>query len=298
MLANSRVLSQDFELITPQSLDEVLSMLADSGQDASLLFGGTDLLVQMKMGKKNPGRVINCQWLPELRGVRATESTFDIGAGTPLEVVASHAALTREFPALNEAILSIAGPAIRRMGTIGGNVVNASPAADSVVALVAHRAQFRLESRQGERLVPADQFFVGPGLTVKRPDEVLTQVILPRYKGSRSVGHFRKVGRVAGDIAKLSVVVSVQRSDLGAATWQVAMGSVAPTPLILLEVEQVLNRTARMAQRAGADIRHMVESSIHPIDDVRSTAWYRRRVSGVIVSDLWRQVWEEFEGAR
>lgn len=294
VMANSRVLTARFELVTPDSLTAVLSALSADAQRSALLFGGTDLLVQMKMGKRAPDRVINCRWLAELQRIDVNEDTFEIGAGTSLQSVADHTMVAREFPALLDAIESIAGPAIRRMGTIGGNVVNASPAADSVVALVACRARFRLKSTEGERTVDAEPFFVAPGRTVKRAEEVLTHILLPRPRGKVS-GHFRKVGRVAGDIAKLSVAVTAERSLSGTMTWRVAMGAVAPTPVVLSEVERLLNGAPRIGPGNVDDIRSVVGQSITPIDDVRSTARYRRCVSMVTVSDLCQQVWQELE---
>ncbi len=298
MLANSRVLAADFDLINPRSLEEVLSLLAAHGDRAALLFGGTDLLVQMKMGRRSSEKVINCRWLEELKGIQEIGENLEIGAGSSLNQVGEDERVRREFPALEDAILSIAGPAIRHMGTIGGNVVNASPAADAVVALVAHRARFRLQNQTGTRVVDSTEFFLGPGKTVRRPDEILTHILLARPQGMSVSGHFRKVGRVAGDIAKLSVAVTAEKSLVGVVNWHVAMGSVAPTPVVLCEVEALLNHNRPLDGDITSAIRATVAQSITPIDDVRSTAWYRKRVSGVTVSDLCEQVWKEFEGGK
>jgi CO/xanthine dehydrogenase FAD-binding subunit len=111
-------------------------------------------------------------------------------------------------------------------------------------------------------------------------------------------GHFRKVGRVAGDIAKLSVAVTAEKSLAGVVNWHVAMGSVAPIPMVLREVEALLNRNRPLDDDFTSAIRATVAWSIAPIDDVRSTAWYRKRVSGVTVSDLCEQVWKELEGGK
>ena len=262
-----------------------------------LIFGGRNLLVKIKMGKSAPARVVNCRWLGELKGISLLADSVEIGAGTPLRQIEMDPHVERECPALVDAILSIAGPAIRNMGTLGGNVANASPAADAAVALLAHRARFRLKSRGGERTVDAQSFFLGPGKTVLAPGEILTHVILPRTRDGRVAGRFRKVGRVAGDIAKLSAAVTAVRRGSGALSWQVAMGSVAPRPVLLADVAAILEQAGRFDDEVWEAVRSQVSESITPIDDMRSTAWYRKRVSAVTVADLCRTVFDDLRGA-
>jgi CO/xanthine dehydrogenase FAD-binding subunit len=295
MAVNSRVLAHRIQLLHAADLSEVLDTLSRYGSRAAVLCGGTDLVVKMKRGVETPEVVINCREVSDVRGIEARADTVQIGAATALETVAGHPLVERDFPVLSAALRSIAGPAIRSMGTLGGNVMNASPAADSVVALLAYRARFHLRSQAGERVVPASEFFVGPGRTVRRPDELLTAVVLDRRgAGVKRRGHFQKVGRVAGDIAKVNVAVVAEREG-AAPRWYVALGAVAPTAVRLPAVEALLNRVARLNAALLSDIRQAVAEAIHPIDDVRSTAWYRRRVAGITVADLVAQTWQELE---
>lgn len=293
MLANSRVVAPPLRVTNVETEEEALAILARDRERAAVLAGGTDLLVKVKQGRLDVGHLVNCRWIPTLRGIRETAGGLEIAAATPLEELGRHPLVAREFPAIAEAVASIAGPAIRRMGTVGGNVVNASPAADTVVALAAYHASLALRGPGVERrLVAAGQFLQGPGKTARRPDELLTAVVLPRA-GAIRIGHFRKWGRGAGDIATVNAAV-IATADEGRLRWSVAVGAVAPTVLRLAAVEAMLNQATAIGPREVAEIRQAVAGAVAPIDDVRASAWYRRRLAAVLVSELVEQVWREW----
>ena len=289
-MTNTHLLAHDFDYYEPVSLAEALALLNEHGDRASLLADGTYLLVQIKQEHKTPPVVINIGKLPGLRGASWRDGRLAVGSLSSirethdLPVVASH------YQALAEACAAFGSMQIQMMGTIGGNVCNGSPASDAVPALMAFDAELALVGTQGERSVPLAEFLLGPGQTAIRPGEVLTQLLLPRpVQGTGSA--FIKITRVAADLAKASAAAVIVRDGDTIVDCKLAFGSLAPTVFRAEKAEAFLRGKAFSADLALAAGEIAMEE-VSPIDDVRSTAWYRRQVVKAVTHDLLLAAWE------
>jgi CO/xanthine dehydrogenase FAD-binding subunit len=250
-------------------------MMRDEGPLVPLA-GCTDVYVNLNFGTLPATRYIDLWPLGELRRIRVEGNRLSIGAlATYTEIIRS-AAVGRRLPILAAAAREIGGVQIQNRGTLGGNVANGSPAGDTLPVLAVAEATLVLASAAEERRVPFASFYTGYRKSVLRPDEIIAAIEIPRVEGRQ---WFRKVGtRAAQAISK--VVMAAVRSGRP----RVALGSVAPTVVRLPETE------SRLA--AGAPIREarrILEGEIHPIDDLRSTAAYRRRVSGNLLEQFWTE---------
>ena len=242
---------------------------------------------------KPPDRVVDIWGLDELRGIRVEGDALVVGALTTYTEIQRSDAVREHLPALAEVAATIGAAQIQNRGTIGGNVVNASPAGDTLPLLLATDAVIVMGSARGERSVPASEFFPGYRKTAREEDELVLAVRFP-IDPLRQV-RFRKVGtRRAQAISKVVMALSWKTDGAGGngaeMRWhgvRLALGSVAPTPVRAPATEKVLEGSAPTSETAGAAARAL-EDEIHPIDDVRSTAAYRRAVAGRVVHRLIR----------
>jgi len=271
---------------TPRNLFEAYERLAAG--PARPIAGGTDVMVSItgELGPA-PDRMLDLSRLDELRGIAMEQGSLVLGARTTYTEIRRSTHCREYLPALVEAAATIGAAQIQNRGTIGGNIANASPAGDTLPVLLAADAVILVGGQRGEREVPAEEFFVGYRETALAPDELILQVRIPIPAG-RSL-RFRKVGtRRAQAISK--VVMALAWRDLGTAGWgdvRVALGSVAATPIRARATEAVLagaRPTPEVADRAAETLAGELE----PIDDVRSTADYRRMVSARILHRLLR----------
>lgn len=277
---------------SPTSLEEAYALLAGAGADGDAwrpLAGGTDLMVTMtgEIGEP-PTRVLDIWALDELRGIRAEPEALVIGALTTYTELRHSPEVNEHAPALAQAAATIGAAQIQNRGTLGGNVINASPAGDTLPVLLALDAEMVLGSSQGERTVAAAEFWPSYRTTARRNDELLLGVRIPRVEG-RQV-RFRKVGtRRAQAISKVVMALAWVASTEGA-PWsdvRLALGSVAATTVRVPAVETLLEG-ARPTREVADAAAGALAASIEPIDDVRSTAAYRRLVSGRILHRLIR----------
>jgi CO/xanthine dehydrogenase FAD-binding subunit len=283
----------EYELIAPGSLPPILSLLAQEPGQWLPIAGGTDVMVQFAAGKLAVRRLVSIWNLPELRGIEIASDETRIGAGCTYTNLREHEIIAREFPLLARAARWTGGIANQNRGTLGGNIVNASPAADSLPALLAYEAELTLVSVRGERRVPYVGFHTDYKRMNLRPDELIRTICLRRNLSGYF--HFaRKVGaRNAQAISKLCVA-AVGRIAGGMTAnvvgdVRIALGSVAPTPLRLTEVEQMVQGqsiTPELLQSA----KRVAMASIQPIDDIRSTAKYRSAVVGNLVAEFLDQL--------
>jgi len=258
--------------LAPRSLAEALDALA---ADPSLrpLAGCTDLLVAPPSA--SPSGVLDLLRVDELRGVREVEGGIEIGATTTFSELRSSPAIGARFPALAAAAATVGAWQIQNRATLGGNVVNASPAGDSLPVLLALEATMICAAAAGRREVPAEEFFVAYRKTALAPGELLVAIRLPA-PAPGTVQKFRKVGtREAQAISKVVVALAARLEGGGVAAARLAAGSVAATPVRLRAAEAVLLGRAPDAATAGA-AGHAAAGEVTPIDDVRSTADYRR----------------------
>lgn len=272
---------------SPATLAHAYELLA-AGDVWRPIAGGTDLMVQItgEIGAP-PERVLDLWRLQELRGIAADDGVLTLGALTTYTEIRRSEACRAHVPALVEAAATIGAAQIQNRATIGGNIANASPAGDTLPVLLAMDAEIVLGSASGERIVTAADFWTGYRQTHRRSDELVLRVRIPLPRG-RQV-RFRKVGtRRAQAISKV-VMALAWREDAG--VWRdvrLALGSVAATPIRVRETERVLEGAAPRRETADHAAATVAEE-IHPIDDVRSTAGYRRIVTARVLHRLLRE---------
>lgn len=274
-----------FEYLSPTSLPEVLKLLERYGTRVKLVAGGTDLIVQMKEKRIAPDVMINLLGVPELQRIERSDVGIRIGATVKLSALESSPALQGGWKMLASAAHGIGSPQVRNRGTIGGNLCNASPAADTAPSLLVMEATVTLAGRKGERKIPLESFFAGPGLTVLRSDEVLKEIALP-VTPQHSFGAYLKLGRRKSmDLALVSVVVllTLNRDKGTCERARIALGSVAPTPVRARETEKALEGK-KPDENLIQEAAQCAEKECHPISDVRSTATYRMREKDVLIS--------------
>ncbi len=274
-----------YQLINPTSLDDVLKVLANESGVWKPFAGGTDLMVLLEAGKLTHRNYINIWNLDELRGIHANHNHVTLGALTTYTDVQDNPILHSEFPMLCQAASETGGLAIQNRGTLGGNIVNASPAADSPPALLAYDAEVELVSKQGSRWLPYQGFHTGYKQMLIRPDELLTRIRLPRNTtGARH--YYRKVGtRKAQAISKVCFAAAGRTNNGRIEDARVVVGSVAPIVVRCLQTESALRGEkpdAATIQSAQASLLR----EISPIDDIRSTANYRLQVTLNLLGDF------------
>ena len=278
-----------YQLVSPASLSETLAMLASEPGVWQPFAGGTDLMVLLESGKLPHKNYLNIWNLAALRGIEVSTGEVTLGALTTYTEVQAHSLLREEFPMLCQAASETGGLAIQNRGTLGGNIANASPAADSPPALLAYNAELELLSARGSRWVPYQTFHTGYKQTIMRPDELLARIRLPR--SSRKLHHYyRKVGtRKAQAISKVCFAATAFMNGAIIDDLRLALGSIAPVPLRCLQTEKAL-RGAALEPRAIAEARTELSRELVPIDDIRSTRDYRLRVSLNMLEDFLRQL--------
>jgi xanthine dehydrogenase iron-sulfur cluster and FAD-binding subunit A len=282
-MTNSHILVNGFDFVEAASVDEAVRFLAEGGRAAKPIAGGTDLLVQMKLEKTGPELLVGVGGIPELRRISAGPAGLRLGAGATIAEVLRNPIVREWYPALGQACAAFSTTQVQAMGTVGGNLGNASPASDTAPAFIALGATVEIAGPAGRRTLPLEDFFVGPGRSALAVGELIAAVTLPRpVAGTGSA--FQKLGRVAADIAKANAGVAVTLDDGKVVAVRVALGSVAPTPMRARGAEAALagrpltDETILAAADAAA-------ADCSPIDDVRASAWYRRRIVRALVHD-------------
>jgi CO/xanthine dehydrogenase FAD-binding subunit len=261
-------------LLRPASLRDALHMLRDEAP-VTPIAGCTDVYVNLHFGTASERRYIDLWPVPELRGIRREGTAIRLGALTTYSDIIGSTLIRRRLPMLAAAAREIGGRQIQHRGTIGGNIANASPAGDSLPVLAVADAIVVLQSAAGERRVPFGQFFTGYRTTVRSREELIVAVEIPPIEGRQ---YWRKVGtRRAQAISKV-MCAAVRGPEI-----RVALGSVAPTIVRLTRTEAVLQGRGTLEEAQA-----MLHREIMPIDDIRSTADYRRQVSANLLADFWR----------
>jgi CO/xanthine dehydrogenase FAD-binding subunit len=274
-----------YELVAPRNLDAALEMLAREPAVWRHIAGGTDLMVLLEAGKLPHRKFVSIWKFGELRGIAVTPESLSIGALSTYTEIQRSEILQREFPLLCRAASETGSVATQNRGTIGGNIANASPAADSPPALMVYDAEIELISSNGARRVAYGDFHTGYKKMQIRDDELIGRIHL--HRGSkRNKEYFRKVGtRRAQAISKIcfAAAASVERGRIS--DVRIALGSVAPTVLRGTETEKILGSeklTSALLKTAQETLGH----EISPIDDMRSSAVYRRRVAQNLLSEF------------
>lgn len=266
----------------PGSLAEAVALAARHGAAARFLAGGTDLVVQMRRGRLAPEHLIDLSALAELEGIAAQDGALRIGARTTHKAIERHPAMQGARLALAEAARVVGGHQVRNIATLGGNLANASPAADTPPALLAMDAEAELIGPEGARRLPLEAFLLGPGRTALAAGEMLAAVHLPPLPAASATAFLKAGRRKAMEIALVAVAARLDLAPDGRCrAARIALGAAAPTAFRAVAAERLLEgerpEPARLAAAAEA-----AAAATQPIDDVRASARFRRHLAQVL----------------
>jgi carbon-monoxide dehydrogenase medium subunit len=273
---------QETHYAAPATVDEAVRALAASGGKGRILAGGTDLLVQMRAGMVTPGTIIDVKKIKEMMSIAESGGVFRIGAAVPGAEIGEHRGLKQAWPGVVEAINLIGSKQIQGRASAGGNLCNASPAADSVPALVAAGAVATIQGPKGRRELPVEKVQTGPGKTSLAPGEIVVSFTLPARPKSSGDAYLRLIPRTEMDIAVVGCGVSLTMQGDTCAAARVSLGAVAPTVLLVEAAGKALvgsKLDAQAIEAAAAACR----AACKPIDDKRGTVVYRTKIAGVLL---------------
>ncbi len=287
---------QAFDYVRAQSTEQAVALLAEAGDSARVLAGGTDLLAQMKEGRRKVALVVDVKFIPELN-----ELCYDpaeglwLGAAVPCYRIYGNPAVAHAYPGLIDAASLIGGVQVQGRASLGGNLCNASPAADSIPALIVHSAIARIAGPGGRREVPVAAFCTGPGRTVLEPGELLVALHLPPPPPGFGAAYLRFIPRNEMDIAVTGAGAAVQLDGRGETivAARVALGAVAPTPLYVKEAgDALIGRPVAEAESAIASAAEIAQAAAQPIGDMRGTVAQRKHLAAVLTRRALRRALE------
>lgn len=275
-------MSTRFEYHSPRTVPETLELLARYDGKALVLAGGTDIVPKLEKGTLHLDAVISLRHLSELRGIDFdATSGLTIGATARIAEVLDHSAVRRHYPDLVEALSQLATVQVRNMGTIAGNLCNASPCADSAPPLLAHDARLTLVGPDGTRSLPLTEFLLGPGRTARTSGEIVSSIHVPLPPASAGFA-FRSISaRSKVDMSAVSVGAMVRVEGERIDDARLFLGAVGPTTLRASSAESVL-RGQTMTDALATAAGEAAATDAKPISDVRASAWWRRRMVGVL----------------
>lgn len=266
----------------PTSLAEAAKALG-AGEQSRVLAGGTDLLVQMKLGLRHPALIVDIKKIPELKALSLDDSGLTLGAAVPGAVVTGNADIARAYPGFVEALGLIGSSQVQGRCSAGGNLCNSSPAADTVPAMIANAAVCHIVGGGGERRVPVAEFNTGPGTNCLSPDEILVALEFPHPAPRTSDAYLRFIPRTEMDIAVAGAGVSLTLDESGVCSAaRVAIGAVGPRAILVSDAGQALIGTT-LDEPALQAAAAAASAAASPISDKRGTVEYRRKVVGVLV---------------
>jgi CO/xanthine dehydrogenase FAD-binding subunit len=269
-----------FDYLSPTTAEEAAKALAVSG--ARALSGGTDLLVQLRSGRTSPSAIVDLKRIAGSIGIREEAGGFVIGAATPGAIIGEHAALARAWPGVVEAANLIGSTQIQGRASLAGNLCNASPAADSVPAMIAARAVCVIVGPAGRREAPVEAIGTAPGRTSLAPGEFVLEIRLPKRPPHASDAYLRLIPRTEMDIAVAGAGVNLVLDASGVVTEaHVALGAVAPTAL-LVEAAGAALVGSKLDEAALEKLDAAARAACRPIDDKRGTTEYRIKIAGVL----------------
>jgi CO/xanthine dehydrogenase FAD-binding subunit len=298
----------ELKLLSPKSLKETLVLISEYKGKARLIASGTDFLAKLKRGAEVPDVLINIQDVSDLNYIKYdVKNGLRIGALTPLSAIEKSPAITNKFPVLAQTASMMASPSVRAQASIGGNLCNAAPSADAAPSLIVLGAKMIISGLKGDRTVPIEDFFTGPGTTVLKPGELLTEIQIADMPPQSAASYLKQKRREGADLAVVGVAAMIvmdtstcgqsgpysgNRLDIRVGDIKIALGAVAPTPLRALEAEKVLkgknltDKNLEKAARAATEI-------CKPISDARGSAEYRLKLIEVLVPRAVKEALEQ-----
>ena len=275
---------KDFEYVAPKTLREAVASMAEKGDKARALAGGTDLIVQMRIKRHQPDRVVDVKFVPELNELSyGPRRGLVIGAAVPCHRIYGDSEVVERYPGLVDSASIIGGIQIQGRATIGGNLCNSTPSADTIPALIAYSAKCEIVGPNGKRTVPAEDFCTGPGQNVLQPGELLVALHIPPSRKNTGAHYLRFIPRNEMDIAVVGVGAFVELANRRKEFKQVriALASVAPTPVFARQASDLLVGR-EVNDEAIAEVAEAAKAAAKPISDMRGTAEYRIHLVGVL----------------
>lgn len=274
---------KEFEYTRPNDVDEALGLLGRVAEGAKILAGGTDLIPLMRENLVKPRHIIDISNLHDLDFIKQEDDMIRIGAATKMRTIERSATVQSKIPMLAEAAQLVGEIGVRNIATIGGNLVNASPAADSAPPLLTLDASVKIRKLNGERMIRLEKLFVHVKKTTLMPDELMTEVQVP-IPPAKSGGYFLRLAKRGGNIISIvSAAAFLTLKGNVCSIARIAMGSVAPTPIRIPEAEKVLEGSEPTEERIRTAAERAA-GSIKPISDVRASAEYRRETSKILAA--------------
>ena len=272
------------EFQKPTTLDEAMGLLAEQGDKARMLAGGTDLIVQLRLPEhpRKPDLVIDAKDIPELNELSYSKETgLTLGAAVPCYKIYENAEVAEAYPGLIDSASLIGGIQIQSRASIGGNLCNGAPSADAIPALIAHNVTCNIAGPSGTRQVPVEEFCTGPSKTVLKPDELLVSLHFPPPPPGFGARYIRFIPRNEMDIAVAGAGVSVVMDNGTIKSARVALASVAPTPLLVSEAGAALEGSSGDESSVN-EAGQLAKSAARPINDMRGTIEFRRHLCDVL----------------
>ena len=277
---------KNFNYLAPSGLTEATSLLSQYGEGAKIMAGGTDLLVKMRNREVKPTYVIDLKCIPNMDSIEYNaKKGLKVGALTKVRDVEISRIIQEKFSILSQAAGTLGSVQVRNKATIGGNLCHASPSADMAPALIGLDAEVKFVGRRGVKLMPLEEFFKGPGKTVLKSNEILTEIIVPNMADFSQGVYLKFSPRRAMDLAIVGVAC-VLTTDLGSFKCldvRIVLGAVAPTPIRAKKAEEMI-RGESLSSSVIKEATKMAREEAQPITDIRASEWYRGEIVEVLVS--------------
>jgi carbon-monoxide dehydrogenase medium subunit len=285
---------KEFEYAVARTVDEAVSLMAEKGSKARVLAGGTDLLVQLRTGRREIERVVEIKEIPELNQLSYDpQNGLQLGAALPCYVIYQNEKVSQIYPGLIDAVAMIGGIQIQGRASVGGNLCNAAPSADCIPSLIALNATCQIAGPNGTREVSAEQFCSAPGQNILKDGEILVSMRMPPPQKQSGAHYLRFIPRNEMDIAVAGVGSSVVLDEKGKSfvSARIALASVAPTPLFVEEAGAAL-KGREVSEEAINDAAEAAMAAARPINDMRGTVQQRRHLVGVLTRRTLREAIE------
>lgn len=284
---------QAFNYVAAQSVDEVIKLLAEKGDTARVMSGGTDLLVALREGRRKAELVIDVKRLKETTAMTYDAQGLTLGAAVPCHRMYDDKALVKAYPGLIDSASLIGGVQIQGRASMGGNLCNASPAADSIPSLIVHSAICNIAGPNGHRQLPVEEFCVAPGRNALQTGEFLVSLQIPAPKPGFGAAYLRFIPRNEMDIAVVGAGAAVQldESRTKIVSARISLGAVAPKPLFVTAAGEALAGKA-ISDAAIEEAARLAQAAATPITDMRGTAEYRKHLSAVLTTRALRKAIE------
>jgi carbon-monoxide dehydrogenase medium subunit len=274
----------DFEYYAPKTLEEALDLYQQFGEGARLYAGGTELVNQMRAGIVKPRQLIDLKHIPGLDTIHLTPTGLKLGALTKIHDIEFSELIQQAFPAISHAAGSLGSVQVRNKATIGGNICRCSPSADNIPPLMALDASLKIVEKGCEKTVPIADFLLGPGKTILKPGQIMTEIFVPNLPHYSGCTYLKLSPRKQMDLAVVGValMLTTDKTMTKCLSIRIAMGAVGPVPMRAPKTEAILmgnQITTDLLEQAA----QMASTECKPMNDVRATEWYRRKMVAVLV---------------